>query len=142
MVKTIARVAAIRRLEVPSFSMIASVASGAAKLTNSNCIMAKAPAPGTPKTRSTGCTSLAISASTPRASTTFISAIMITNTGSSTYSASSRAVFPDSSTILINSSKAPLLKIQNRIKNFAELPKKRGAWKTKSKAVIRSSRRW
>jgi len=42
--------------------MIARVASGAAKLTSSSCRMAKAPAPGMPKIRSSGCTSRATSA--------------------------------------------------------------------------------
>ena len=83
MVKTMARVAAMRRLAVPSFSMMFKVASGAAKLTSSNCSMAKAPAPGMPNSRNTGCTMRATRASMPRASTTFISAIITTSTGNS-----------------------------------------------------------
>ena len=83
MVRTMARVAAMARREVPSFSIMEKVATGAAKLTRSNCTMAKAPAPGTPKIRSTGRKRRAARARMPRASASFISAIMTTSTGNS-----------------------------------------------------------
>ncbi len=91
---TIARVAARWRLEAPRWSIIARVATGAAKLTKLICRAAKPPRPVRPSGRRAGVRRATTQSSTPRASSRRISEIITIITGSRMKNESSTAERP------------------------------------------------
>jgi hypothetical protein len=91
---TMARVAAMWRLDAPRWSIMARVATGAAKLTKLICRAAKTPRPVRPTGRRPGESRATTQSSTPRASSKRISDSMTTITGSSTKKDSSTAERP------------------------------------------------
>jgi len=94
MAKTMARVAAMWRSEVPRCSIMVRVAMGAAKLTKLICRAAKTPRPVRPKGLRAGASQPTTLSTTPRASSRRIRESITTMTGSRTKRASSMAERP------------------------------------------------
>src|SRR5574337_1503949 len=113
MAMTIARVAARCRLEAPRCSIMARVATGAAKLTKLICSAANTPSPVSPAGASSGARRAITLSRTPRASSSRMRASITIMMGSRTKRASSTAELPARRMMSVRSSMGRIIALQH-----------------------------